>query len=403
MTNATDQVRQIASSRLVLTAFIVMGLFMLPFVAVLFQAPELLGRDKVLTDFDAFHIAGTMALQGRVADAYQAQLMLAMQQSVTGTSSFMPWTYPPPYTLAMQALAQLPIWAAYLLFVVPGALFYGLILRRIAGPWLPGVLIAILPAIPLLLRTGQNGFLTGGLVGWFLLAFLDRRRSAGVPLGLMIIKPHLAAGIALLSLLGRRWTAMAIAAAIVVAALAAATLAYGLAIWPAFLGSVGEASAFLAAGFYPLHRMTSIYAAAWSMAAPAPLALALHALGAVVAIALLVAVWWRGAPPRVLAAATCAASLLVSPYNYDYDLTILGVAIAFVFPMLLEKARPWEFGGLLGLSWFATGYGFVVQSAMEAKDQPATALGQVATLSLGAPALIALFVWAWLILRRPGR
>lgn len=394
-------IRQIASSRLILTAFVLVGLLMLPLVAVTFQAPELLGRDKVLTDFDAFHIAGTMALQGHAADAYQARLMLAMQQVTTGTGSFMPWTYPPPYTLMMQALAHLPIGTAYLLFVLPSALFYGAVLRRIAGPWLPGVLIAILPVVLLLLRTGQNGFLTGGLIGWFLLACIEPRKTAGVPLGVMIIKPHLAAGISLLALLERRWTAMAIAAAIVAAALAAATLAYGLAIWPAFLGSVREASVFLAAGFYPLHRMTSIYATAWSLGAPASLALAIHLAGAIAALVLLVLAWWSKAPPRILAAATCAASLLVSPYNYDYDLTILGLAIAFAFPALLEKARPAECAGLLVLAWFATGYGLIAQLGKELTSGTASDLEPAKELALAAPALIVLLIWASLILRRP--
>src|SRR5690606_10384775 len=136
------------------------------------------------------------------------------------------------------ALASIPVGISYLLFISASFIFYLLILRRISGDYLSGVLIAILPVVILMMRTGQNGFLTGALVGWFLLAFAERRYSAGVPLGLMVIKPHLAAGIALLALLGKRWMAMVVAAVIVLVSLAAATMAFGLAIWPAFLGGV---------------------------------------------------------------------------------------------------------------------------------------------------------------------
>ena len=66
------------------------------------QAPELLGKQKVLTDFDAFHIAGRLALEGRVSEAYHALSMFAAQMEIAGTAAFMPWTYPPPFTLAMQ-------------------------------------------------------------------------------------------------------------------------------------------------------------------------------------------------------------------------------------------------------------------------------------------------------------
>jgi hypothetical protein len=270
----------------------------------------------------------------------------------------MPWTYPPPYTLFVQGLAYLPIGVAYVLFIVATLTFYLLVLRRIAGEFLPGVLIAILPTILITVRTGQNGFLTGGLIGCFLLTFIAKRPVAGVPLGLMVIKPHLAVGISLVTLLGARWNAAAIAAGIVLAALLAATVAFGAGIWPAFLGGVREAGAFLSQGFYPMFRMTSIYALVWTSGGPPSLAFAFQAGGAVCALGLLWYVWQKQYEPRFLAAAVCMASLFVSPYNYDYDLTLLGPGIAFIIPDLLQRARIWELMGLLCLSWFANGYVF---------------------------------------------
>ena len=238
MNDAPQTLRTIFTSRLILIAFLLVPVVMAGWTAVLFQAPELLGREKSLTDFDAFYIAGDLALQDRAGDAYRAVKMLVAQQEVSSRPSFMPWTYPPVFTLVVEALAHLPIGAAYLAFVLITFAFYVHILWRIAGRFLPGVFIAILPLVPLIVRTGQNGFLTGGLIGWFLLAFMERRRSAGIPMGLMIIKPHLAVGIALLSLLERRWVTMAIAASVVIAALGLATFVYGIGIWPAFFGGV---------------------------------------------------------------------------------------------------------------------------------------------------------------------
>lgn len=391
---------RLATSRVLLVAVLAISAVLALGSAVLFQAPELFGKEKALTDFDAFYIAGTMAGEGRASKTYDAAETLAAQQRMTGKVGFMPWTYPPPYTLAMEGLARLPIGLSYLLFISATLAFYVLVLRRIAGSYLPGVLVAILPTILLTVRTGQNGFLTAGLIGCFLLSFSTRRAGAGVPLGLMVIKPHLAAGIALLALLGRRWQAMAIAAGIVVAALLLATAAFGTDIWAAFMSGVRDAGGFLAKGYYPLFRMTSVYASVRTASGSASLALAVHAIGALAAIGFLVHLWRKGCQPRILAAAACVSSLFVSPYSYDYDLTILGLGIAFVLPDVIDRARRWELPGLLLLLWFATGYGLALVVFF---GDPDTGLQSDNLWSLGSPALILLVIASCAVLGRKGR
>jgi hypothetical protein len=370
--------------------------------SVLFQQPGLLGRDKELVDFDAFYIAGLMAERGQAVETYDAAAMMAAQHEFSGTIDFMPWTYLPPYLLVVQMLAQLPIGFSFLAFFAVNFGVYLLVVRRIAGSYLPGVLIAILPTLLTLTRTGQNGFLTAGLIGAFLLAFTERRRIAGVPLGIMIIKPHLAAAIALLALLDRRWSTIAISGGVVVASLVAATAAYGMAIWPAFLDGIGDAGQFLAAGYYPLHRMSSIYTAALSMGGSPTVALAVHLAGALGAVGLLVRAYVRRWEPRHLAATACVSSVFISPYNYDYDLAIIGIAIAFVLREILGKARRAELVGLTLLAWAATGYGLAVSSALFAANSVgvATSVAPDDMPSLTAPLLILLVAASLAILRR---
>ncbi len=288
----------LAVSRLVLVAILVVSAVLALVSAVLFQAPALLGQEKALTDFDVFYIAGTMENHGQANETYNISDTLAAQQSITGTQSLMPWTYPPPYLLLVGVLARMPVGLAYLLFTASSFAFYLLVLRRIAGDHLTGVLIAILPTVLITIRTGQNGFLTGGLVGCFLLAFMRDRTIAGVPLGLMVLKPHLAGGLALLSLLKRRWTVIATATVIVVISLAISTGVFGPGIWVAFLHGAREAGRFLLGGAYPLFRMSSIYAAVRSFGVPASLALAANfavALGGVLLPLVRVAVRLRAA------------------------------------------------------------------------------------------------------------
>lgn len=394
-------VSPLVTSRLVLWATLGVCALLILVSAVLFQAPELLGRDKTLTDFDAFYLAGQMALKGHAGDAYHIDTMMAAQRQFSGTQSFLPWTYPPPFTLVVGALAILPIGLGYALFITASLALYLLVLRRIAGDALPGVLIAILPLLVLIVRSGQNGFLTGGLIGLFLLALIARRAGAGLPLGLMIIKPHLAAAMALMAVVERRWGAVMIAAGVVIVALALATVILGPAIWLAFLDGVRESGVFLAKGHYPLFRMTSLYAALRSFGVAADMALMLHAAGAVAVIAALLLVWRRGLPPRFLAASTCIATLFISPYNYDYDLAILGVGIAFVLRDVISITRPAEQASLLALCWLGTGYGLVA-GVIDESTSTAVELGTSnSMLSLMGPAVLTLTaLTAWLLHRR---
>jgi Protein of unknown function (DUF2029). len=381
---------QVARSRVILWAFVLVALALVAQSAVRFQAPELLGQEKVLTDFDAFHIAGTLAGRGDVADAYHAETMKQAQLELTGKVKLMPWTYPPPFTLFVDGLARLPIGTAYVLFILASFGFYLAVLRRIAGEYLPGVLLFMMPTILINLRTGQNGFLVAGLIGAFLIAWRRQSPAAGLPLGLMIIKPHLAAGVGLLALFGKRWSVLAIAAIVAAGALGLATLAYGFAVWDAFRDAVEEAGAFLSAGLYPLYRMNSLYAALHAAGLPAGWAMAGHALGALTALGLLVWTCTSTIAFRFRAALICALSLFVSPYNYDYDLAILGVGLAFILPDLIARRRAGELAGLLALCWLACGYG-VVANALAVPEAVANAdIAQSSGwLSLIGPILIA--------------
>jgi hypothetical protein len=94
--------------------------------------------------------------------------------------------------------------------------------------------------------------------------------------------------------------------------------------------------------------------------------------------------------------------VFISPYNYDYDLAIIGIAIAFVLPEVLEKARRSEIVALTLLTWAATGYGLAVSSAMYGANSVGVATSAEAddVLSLTAPLLILLVASGLAVLRR---
>ena len=390
--DAVPMIQRIGQSRTILAAFMLVAVMLVAISAVRFQSPELLGQDKVLTDFDAFYIAGTLASEGAVGDAYHAASMIKAQKRILGEQSFMPWTYPPPFTLLVEQLASLPIGVAYSMFALGSFGFYLVVLHRIAGPWLPGVLVLAMPLVLLNLRTGQNGFLTAGLIGSFLLLWRARTHWAGVPLGLMIIKPHLAVGIGLMALFGKRWSVVATSAAVVLLALALATFAYGFPVWTYFLGAVKESGAFLAEGYYLLFRMSSLYAALRSWGLSTDWAMAGHLAGTVMAVGLLLWISFAEIEFHHRAALICALSLFVSPYNYDYDLTILSVGLAFIAPELAAHATPRAAAGLLAQAWVTFGYGVLCSALLATAQTGGCDLSTGAAPTVIAPMLIGLCI-----------
>jgi hypothetical protein len=176
------------------------------------------------------------------------------------------------------------------------------------------------------------------------------------------------------------------------------------------VNSVHEATNLLAGGHYPLFRMTSIYACVRSLGFEAGTALAVHAIGAVIAVLGIAGLWFKGSNRRLLLAGTMVASLFISPYNYDYDLSLLGLAIAYVLPDLLARARSWETGLLCGLTWLTTGWGILIYAIVVAgsRTSPSGIGNDTVYWSFPALGLILLVLAAAWILRRtptpfPGR
>lgn len=352
--------------------------FLWGFTVLAFGWPDLLALGPVMQDFHAFHVTGGMVWDGAAAQAYDADALRPVQAAATGTDRFMPWTYPPHFNLIAAALALLPDWAGYALYSGGGLLAYALVIRALAGRWSGLVLGAMFPAMMVCVGTGQNGLWLGAVAG--MLALLPGR-LAGVPLGLLTLKPHFGPGLALMWLMRRDWGVIAVAVAVTLVLLLLATLAQGPGIWPAFARGVAEAGDFLAEGAYRLSRMVSVHAAAASLGLPAGAALAAQAAVALAMLALVATACLRGWPPRQQLAVALATAPLVTPYAYDYDLAVVGIALALAAPQLLDRAAGRAQALIVVLAW-----GAVLATPLANALRPAEA----APLSLGAPVLAVL-------------
>lgn len=304
-------------------------------------------------DFDEFYVVGQMIWSHRLIDAYNPVALMEAVRTVANEWIFMPWAYPPQFNLLLIPLPLFPRWAAYVAFAAASVLFYFAILKRLCRNDAQFTLVKLLmlPGTVVSVIVGQNGFITAGLAGLFALAYLRGRKNAGVFVGVLSIKPHLALGIGFLLLITRQWRVLVVAAATALFMSVVATALFGLTVWLSFLEGARQASAFLEAGIFPLQKMASLYAALFPWIG-APKAMSAQIIAILVAGALI----WRAHaeqwPPHMLVGFTLLASLSVSPYLYYYDLLFIGLFFALTADEIATASLA-EKLALVALTWIS--------------------------------------------------
>lgn len=308
------------------------------------------------TDFSNVWTAGRMALAGRAQEVYDLATHYREQQGAHGSATvpFYSWHYPPPFLLVAAALATLPYIPALALWQLSTLAAALVVIRRccpdrdtlLAATGAPGVLVC--------LGHGNNGFLTAALFGGGLL-LLDRRPVlAGICLGLLAYKPQFGLILPVALIAGGYHRATLAAAATVLALVGATTLAFGTDTWTAFLGSADQTRRIvLEAGGPGWHTIQSVFSAVRQVGGGLPLAYGAQAAVTAVSILAVGWLWWSRAAFELRAAALMVAALLSTPYVLDYDMVLLGPALA----LLVAHGRRtgflrWE-KTLLALAWFA--------------------------------------------------
>jgi alpha-1,2-mannosyltransferase len=240
------------------------------------------------------------------------------------------------------------------------------------------------PAVLVNLGHGQNGFLTAALLGGALAALERRPILAGVLFGLLAYKPQFGLMIPLALAAGGYWRSFAAAAATIAFLAVAATIAFGPDVWRAFFDSTHfMRTVVLEQGDPGWHKMQSLFAWARMWGAPIPLAYALQAMLVTCLGAALIWLWRSSAAYAVKAASLCIATILATPFTFDYDMMALAPAIAFFAANgMVRGFRPWEKAALAAL-WLVP---LVARSS-----------GKLTLIPLGVPVMLVTFI---LLLRR---
>lgn len=315
------------------------------------------------TDFSSFHAAGSMALEGHAAEAYDASAHHAREQRLFGADTpYYSWNYPPVFFLLAAPLALLPYPLALALFQAASFALYLWVIAAILFParqhhsviahsWLP--VATAFPAVFINVGHGQNGFLTAGLLGAALVR-LERPVICGLCIGLLSYKPQFGLVIPVALLAAGQWRTIVAAALTTIALASASWLLFGADTWAAFLASTEiSRKLLLEQGSVGFEKLQSAFAAVRLWGGGISLSYAVQ--GAVSALAILATAWaWRSSDNRALKSALLVtATALASPHLLDYDLVLLGPALAFLtIAMLEDGARNYE-KSLMAFVWTA--------------------------------------------------
>ena len=321
-------------------------------------------KNPIGTDFSQVWIAGTEVNTGHPEAPFYNEKHFPAQRAFFGEDTpIFGWHYPPFFLALASFLALFPYLMALAIWQFATLPLYAWAVVRItrltkATEALDTrhVLIAALafPAVLVNLAHGHNGFLTAALLAGGLLCLQKRPILAGVLFALLAYKPQFALVIPVALLAGAHWRTILSAIVTGVAMTVATLLAYGVDTWWAFKHStIFTREVILEQGATGWYKIQSIFSAVRMLGGSVNEAYLVQGVATALVLAAVFWLWRSKADFRLKAAALMVASLLTTPYCLDYDLMLLGPALAFMVAHGMEKGFvPYE-KTLLVLVWTA--------------------------------------------------
>ncbi len=289
-------------------------------------------RGKPLgTDFITFWSAAQLALVGTPVLAYDSGAIFEMHKlAVPANSELFLWHHPPTFMVLVYPLAFLPYIPAY--FVWAGltlAAFVWTMVRLAPSPYTLALTLAFGGTFVNFIH-GQTGFLLAALVGGIFLCLEKRPAIAALLIALMTIKPHLGVLIPIALICGGYWRVFGYAIVACLGFWALTTAMLGTEMWIAGVENLTTTRYVMDEGLLTWAKMPSLYATAMMLGNGTALAYSVQIVFGL-AVAVAVALAWRGpASLSVKAAVLVSGSVLLPPYIFDYDLTVLAIAIALL-------------------------------------------------------------------------
>lgn len=367
-------------------ALLVLAISLAGLIGLVATSQHLIDRNgkPIGTDFSNVYAAGVLTLSGKAPDAYDPKLQHAAEIAVFEGRDvpFFGWHYPPFFLMIAALLALMPYALALLCWLAVSLPAFMIAVHAIVPRRETWLVTAAFPAVFVNVGHGQNAFFTAALLGGFLTLLNRRPVIAGILLGLLSYKPQFGLLIPLVLLVTGRWTTMLSATATVAVLIGASTLLFGVSVWHAFIESATfTRTIVLEAGGTGWEKIQSLFSAVRMWGGSIDAAYAAQGALALTLAASVVWLWRSQAAFELKAAALAIACLLATPYVLDYDMVVLGIAIAFLVRHGLARGfHPYEIS-LLALAWAAP---FLTRSVAGLSGVP---LGLIVMLALYAMTL----------------
>lgn len=318
------------------------------------------------TEFMGFYAAGKlvnagtpdlnyapgMAFADYINSVHVAPAHVAMQRAVAGDPNLIVFAffYPPVSWLAFAPLARLPFYPAFFLWVAVTAGIALAALRQILGSWRALWPVAAFLSVFETAGVGENGFLIAGLMGFGFLQLNRRPVLAGVLFGMLCFKPPLLLPVGLLLLFGHRWRALLMMGATAALLCALSGLLFGWQSWVDYVTiTVPHAEFMLRHHGFAYAIQVTPFSAIRALGGGLRAADIVQAGATCFGIAALFAAA-RWGSTNMQAAVLAAGLPLILSVMLDYDLTVCGLAIAFLRRDMRDVGTlPWDKAALLGL------------------------------------------------------
>jgi len=288
------------------------------------------------SDFLAFWSAGKLVLSGMAGHVYDPDAISAIQAG-TGSRNTFAFVNPPPFLFVVAPLGWLSYPVAWVCWIAATYAFWLAATRRLDRratrpvAAFPGALVAAWHA--------QTGLLTSGIQALAASTLEKRPFLAGIFIGTLIVKPHLAVLFPVALIASRNWRAIAGATAAVIGLMLAAWAAFGTQTILGYPRSWEVSRILLATGGDDFFLRQATPYAALRVLSSQQVAIAGQVFATGAAMAITWIAWKREIPVSAKLAVLFAATPLATPYLFNYDLPFL------VMPVL------WLAGNAGGAGW----------------------------------------------------
>ena len=288
-------------------------------------------------DFLVFYSAARIAATDGGTAAYNLCRLYEMQDTIAGPDTqSMPFVYPPIALFLWLPFGFFSYLFGFYLWLVATLGSLTAVLRKFSRQWM---VTAIVMASPLILKagvTGQSGNLRAALIGAGLLLLYRHPFTAGVMLGGLAFKPHLALVLPICLAAGGHWRTFASTGLTAGFLTIASVGVFGVGSWNGCLeNSQMHAGDFFIGGGDQWDRIPTVVVSVQRLTGNLSVAWMFQIVLGIAAAVVVGVIWYRTNDGLARSLGLAAAMFLVSPKALYYDMAVFSIPLTLLIAELL--------------------------------------------------------------------